>query len=272
MMTGRRRDSHHVDYLYPCYAGGCMVAWLAYRNFADCGFSTLLTLSGGIQFFAFLALVLNVYQRKSVAGLSENMILLEACEFGFRLSSTMWLRGYLPADATGAWMYQFCDIATLCCTVLILRAVKLFGTEEEADRDGWFPMWQTILGCLVAAIIIHPDLNDRPFFDIMWTTSLYINVISMLPQLFVLHKCRDEVDALTVHFIAAITLSRLINMVFWCYAFEELKPEEGINSPGFAVVGAHCLQLMVMADFIYYYFQALLFRSKFYRDGGLLGR
>eukprot|EP00397_Hematodinium_sp_SG-2012_P039300 GEMP01042888.1.p1 GENE.GEMP01042888.1~~GEMP01042888.1.p1 ORF type:complete len:107 (+),score=9.93 GEMP01042888.1:730-1050(+) len=105
----------------------------------------------------------------------------------------------------------------------------------------------------------------------MWTTSLYINVVSMLPQLFVLHKCHDEVDALTIHFIAAITLSRLINMVFWCYAFEELTPESGMNAPGFAVVGAHCLQLLVMADFIYYYFKALIFRSKFYRTGGVLG-
>lgn len=265
----RRSDSHHVDYLPQCYVVGIIAACVSYCYFADCGFSTLITLSGGIQFFAFLALLLNVYQRKSVAGLSARMLVLEVCEFAFRLSSTLWLRGYLPADETGSWMFQFCDVAALICSLFILRAVKQFGTEDQASDDACFPATKAVLVCFILATLIHPDLNDRPMFDIFWTTSLYINVISMLPQLCMLRKCSEEVDALTIHFIAAVTLSRLINTIFWCYAFEELTPETGINLPGFAIVGAHCLQLVIMADFVYYYFKALLFRSRFYRIGGV---
>jgi len=267
-----RGDAHGIPYLPLVYAGACFTFIAGYFIFHDAGFSTILTVGACIDFFAFCSLVLNVLWRQSTAGVSKKMLTLEFLVRAFRLSSTLFFRGYLPADSTGSGAFQLCDIGTLICTLLILASTTAFRTEEQEEQDMNFPMKSSILICLTTAIIIHPGLNNNMVFDTAWTFSLYLNVVSMLPQLMMIKKVKEEMDALSVHFVAAITLSRFLNAIFWYYAFEELAPiNGGYNVSGYFVITALCAQVGLMMDFGYYYIKALLTRGKYYRRGGVFG-
>ena len=57
------------------------------------------------------------------------------------------------------------------------------------------------LVCIVLAILIHPDLNNRPVFDSTWTGSLYIDVVSTLPQLWMIGKMGGKVGAVFLRFL-----------------------------------------------------------------------
>ena len=45
-----------------------------------------------------------------------------------------------------------------------------------------------VLGCGALAVLVHPNLNGRPLFDTIWTTSLYIDSVEVLPQLEMLSR------------------------------------------------------------------------------------
>lgn len=95
-------------------------------------------------------------------------------------------------------------------------------------------------------------------FDAIWTASLYVDVVSTLPQLWMIGRLGGKVDALCAHYVALIAVSRALDVVFWYHGFEELAPENGsFNLAGWTVLGAHCLHLILMWDFIYCYVRAV---------------
>lgn len=265
-----RGDDHSIPHLNLVYALAFFVFCTGYFIFHDAGFSTILTVSSGIDFFAFVSLTLNVLWRQSTAGISKKMVFMEMLVRAFRLSSTLFFRGYLPADSTGSGAFQLCDIGTLVCTLSILLCTTVFRTEEQEEQDMNFPLTGAVCGCLLLALLIHPGLNNNFVFDTTWTASLYICVVSMMPQLMMIMKVHEEMDALSVHFVAAITLSRVLNATFWYYAFEELAPSHGgWNISGYFVIMALFGQVFLMMDFGYYYIKALVLRGKYYRRGGV---
>lgn len=262
-------DKHNSTEVRISYMVTMGVILFLFTHFKECGFSTCLTLAGIIQVFACVALFISVSTRQSMKGLSTKMVILQSMVYTFRLSSTLWLRGYLPTDGTGAWLYQLCDIVALMSTVGVLHLSKQLSGPKTNDHDSMFPLKPTIAVCVIIAILIHPDLNDFPLFDTFWTIALYLDVVSLLPQLMLIVRTSEDVHELSIHFIAAMTLSKAINTIFWWYAFEELTPEFGPNIPGFTILGAHIIQLVIMADFIYHYVKALIFKTQFYYPEGM---
>jgi len=265
-----RADVHSMPHLRLIYCLGVGLLIGGYFLLHDTGFSTLLTVSAGIEFFALVVLLINVLFRQSTCGISKKMIILEMMVFFFRLSSTLWLRGYLPADSTGSGLFQLCDAGALLCASGIYTACTHFNTEAQEEMDESFPILTVFSICLVAAILVHPGLNNFAIFDICWTVSVYLNVVSILPQLMMIVKAQEEMDALSSHFVAAVTVSRILNVFFWYHAFEELSPlDGGSNIAGWAILLSLSAQALMMLDFAYYYVKALIFRSKFYRKDGV---
>merc|ERR1719498_1820954 len=95
------------------YLGMLALVSLVYQSFHDIGLSTLLTLSVMVQCFAYACLLLKVCNQKSVAGISGRALCLQAMSYSLRLSSTTWLKGYIPVDGTGDWLYQILDVSAL---------------------------------------------------------------------------------------------------------------------------------------------------------------
>merc|ERR1719197_508788 len=65
------------------------------------GFSSTLTLGAGFQCLGFILLGMQVHKQRVAAGVSGKMLMMYAGTLCFRLSSTVWLNGYLPIDQTG---------------------------------------------------------------------------------------------------------------------------------------------------------------------------
>jgi len=241
------------------YLGAFAIVVLVYQSFHDLGFSTLLTLSVGIQCFAYTCLRLKVSQQKSVLGISGQTLILQALSYGLRLCSTTWLKGYIPVDGTGDWLYQMLDAFALLMGLQIIHCVFKSHRHTYQEEYDTFKVQFIALGCFVLAVLVHPDLNNRPVFDTLWTTALYIDVVAMMPQLAMMGKIGGEVEALTGHFVGATALSKFVNLVFWYHAFSELAPLDGsFNLSGWAIITAHIVQVLLLCDFLFYYVRACI--------------
>jgi len=254
VLTLKSRDDLRIGSMYAAFF---LITMVGMRFFSDLGYSSILTLGAAVQTFGFYHLRETARRNKSLAGISMRTCELYMVMLVTRLISTLCRNGYLPVDSSGDCVYQLCDLASLFLVTqlrLMFEDPVLRGTyQEECDSMN---VSSLVPGCLILAIFIHGDLNDSFFFDSIWTFSMNIDTVAMLPQLWMLAKIGGEVKGMTAHFVVAIILSRACAFSFWIHGHREIghtRRRMGPNIAGGQLLLAHLLQLLLSADFAYYY-------------------
>jgi len=223
--------------------------------------SAALTIGAMVQTFAFALLAMQITYARHAQGISARALGLEAAALIFRLSSTVWLDGYLPVDASGNWMYQALDICSLALVLWLAYQVVVVhkGTYQEAEDT--FPAFHVAMGAVVMAFIFHPDMDDLPLFDSFWMAGLNISAIAVLPQLWLTARAGGRMATLTGHYVAGMAISQLFSAVFLWHAWDFItcKPLiPGVNHGVLAMGFAHVVHMFLLADFTYCYIRSLL--------------
>merc|ERR1719183_663901 len=171
--------------------------------------------------------------------------------------------GYLPIDRSGDWVYQCGDIGSLVIVLNLIYGIHRTYPDSYQSEFDTLDAYKFLPACVILALACHGDLNNSPFFDTVWTISLFLDTISMLPQLWMLTKLGGQVEALTSHYVASLTVSRLLSFAFWLYGYKELVPlKGGPNVAGYTILISHTLQLLLCADFMYYYAKGMKTASR----------
>merc|ERR1719197_2183208 len=255
--NGKRGPSSACDPKMICaYIGCAFLMGTMFQQIAEQEFSSVLTMSVLSQCLAFVLIALQINNAKSVAGISGKTMILQALALCFRLSSTLFLDGYLSLDKTGDMMYQIVDVCSLLMVLHILQCIYKSHRPSYEQEFDTMDVKNMVIGCVGLAVVIHPDLNDWAAFDIAWTVSLYLDTVAMLPQLFMSAKV-GKVPAYTSHYIAATLVSRAFSAWFWYYGAENIaRVSEGFSFGAAGIIIAHVLQFLFLADFGYYYIKA----------------
>jgi len=213
-----------------------------------------------LQTFALGLIGMQITSSGTGEGISARALALDALALILRLSSTVWLDGYLPVDASGDWVYQATDVCSLALALWLLYQILVVYKSSYQCADDSFPAVSVAVGSILLAALLHCDMNDYPLFDITWMASLFIGVMAALPQLWLIIRNGGKVEALTSHYIAAMAISRVLSGVFMWYARQDItcKPWiQGVNHGIWTILGAHLLHLILLGDFAYYYGMAL---------------
>merc|ERR1719453_1885965 len=193
-----------------------------------------------------------------IGGLSARTLAIYAFALVFRLSSTLFLDGYLPLDHSGNYMHQIGDLSSLAMALYALRELLKRRTAATVETEEVLCVKNLVLGSIGLAILIHPDLNDWATFDIMWTAGLYADTVAMIPQLFLISKA-GQVPKYTAHFIMAMAVSKLFSAWFWYYGAENIaRLHGGFCWSSVAIIVAHAIQFLLLADFGFYYVKAAI--------------
>lgn len=92
---------------------------------------------------------------------------------------------------------------------------------------------------------------------------MYIETFAILPQLFMFQKNKSgTVELLTSHFVFCLGFSRFFEFLFWFASHNELNDNRRSagyfgQSVGYFVVVSQVIQLVLMADYFYYYVRAI---------------
>jgi hypothetical protein len=239
------------------------VMGLLMREFSDQDFSAVLTVAAGVQCFGFALLLHKVQSFQTVAGLSARTLELYAAFFVFRLTSTCQKNGYIPVDRSGDWLYQAIDLASLLMVLNLLYCVHVKHRQSyDADQDMGLEVYRVAIVLMVVGCFVHGDLNHNVLYDVIWSISLMLDMVALVPQLVLMYKL-PRVEALNAHFVFAIVLSRAMTFWFWFVGMPELAPKNGgANVTGWVIVGAHAFQLLVSAEFVIKYVTAAFRQSK----------
>lgn len=232
-----------------------------YHFVAEGEFSSILTMSVMFQCLGFALLVGQVLSKGSAAGISGRSLGLEAIALMLRLSSTTWLNGYLPVDASGDFIYQATDFLSLALVAGLLYQVVMARGNGYQEAEDSLPIVPIIVGAVVLATLLHADMNSRPVFDAAWMAGLFVGAVAVMPQLWMITKTGGKVEALTSHYIAAMAISRVLSGAFMWHARHDITCEpwvEGWEHAIVAVLGAHALNLVLLGDFAYFYVRAVM--------------
>lgn len=232
-----------------------VLIWFFVVEMVEADFSMILTVGASLQFLGFLVLCVRVRLHQSVDGLSSRSLTLFAVHFLLKLSTTSMKNGYIPADETGDFMYQLMDFGSLCCCANLLYLVhKKFASTYEAEQD-LQRVQPLIVVPVLLGFIVHGNFNKNKLFDSMWSASLNVETVALLPQLALMAAAGAcKVDRSTFHFLACLIGSAICRFEFWWYASSE------ITSPIAAahVVLAHCLQLLFIGALLFFYARSWL--------------
>lgn len=228
---------------------------------ADGEFSAILTMSVMLQCLAVVLLALQVISTGSASGISARALGLDLLGLCCRLSSTLWLNGYLPVDASGDYIFQAIDICSVCVLLWLLHEVLVVKKHTyQADEDS-LPVGGMAIGSFILAAMLHGNMNSRPFFDTLWMAGLFVSTVAVMPQLWLITRAGGHVASLTSHHIAAMAASRVLSGIFMWHARGDITCTPwmmGWNHAIWAILGAHLLHMILLSDFAYMYVKAVI--------------
>merc|ERR1719345_196969 len=112
-----------------------------------------------VQCLAVVLLSMQSVSSGVATGISARALSLEAISLVCRLSSTLWLNGYLPVDASGDHIFQAVDICSLGVLAWLLhQTLVLKQNTYQADEDS-MPIVPIAIGALFLAALLHGDMN-----------------------------------------------------------------------------------------------------------------
>jgi len=129
--------------------------------------------------------------------------------------------------------------------------VYLMYHKFKATYDGNHDTFRIefLLGpCVLLGLIINHEFS---LMEILWTFSIYLESVAILPQLFMVSKT-GEAETITSHYLFALGSYRGLYILNWIYRYYF----EGFYD--IIAIIAGCIQTILYCDFFYLYITKVL--------------
>jgi ER lumen protein retaining receptor len=172
---------------------------------------------------------------------------------------------YLDLFTTFYSLYNSCMkvlyIATTASIIYMIRLSEPICSTYDKAQDTFLHWKFAVAPCAVIAFITHllgSGFSKFDLLELLWTFSIYLESIAILPQLIVLQRYR-EVENLTGNYILFMGAYRAFYILNWIYR----SYHEPMYQHHFVVYFCGVLQTVLYADFFYYYFKSKQKGGKF---------
>ncbi|CAD6189343.1 unnamed protein product [Caenorhabditis auriculariae] len=193
---------------------------------------------------AIVILLSKIWKTRSCSGISARTQILFAIVFVTRYLDLF--TSYVSAYNT---IMKIFFITSSIATVYLML-FKFRGTyEKESDQ---FRVYLLVVPAAVLALFIN---NGFTVMEILWTFSIYLEAIAIMPQLFMLQSTGCA-ETITAHYLFALGMYRAFYLVNWIFRYYT----ESYFDPIATVAGV--VQTVLYADFFYLYFTRVVRANK----------
>ncbi|XP_010271702.1 PREDICTED: ER lumen protein-retaining receptor-like [Nelumbo nucifera] len=71
-----------------------------------------------------------------------------------------------------------------------------------------------VVSCSLLDLLVHPSTTHHHFNRIAWAFCVYMEAVSVLPQLHVMQNTKI-VEPLTAHYVFALEIARFLSCAHW---------------------------------------------------------
>jgi len=142
-------------------------------------------------------------------------------------------------------------IVTSVGIVYLMKFKAPYCDTYDKSKDVFFLPY-IIVPCAILALLVNEYFSVT---EILWTFSIYLEAIAIIPQLIVVHQYAKQsggfVETLTSHYVFALGGYRALYLLNWIYRF---CTEVGYRDWIVWISGV--VQTAMYADFFYFYIKA----------------
>ncbi|XP_023949488.1 ER lumen protein-retaining receptor isoform X1 [Bicyclus anynana] len=189
---------------------------------------------------AIIILLLKIWKTRSCAGISGKSQILFSVVYTARYLDL--LTAYVSAYNT---IMKLVFIAASYATVYLMY-VKFKATYDH--NHDTFRIEFLLIPTLILALLVNREFTA---LEVLWTFSIYLESVAILPQLFLVSKT-GEAESITSHYLFALGSYRGLYLLNWIYRYifeEHFEP--------IAVI-AGVVQTVLYCDFFYLYITKVL--------------
>eukprot|EP00197_Chlamydomonas_leiostraca_P012206 CAMPEP_0202868522 /NCGR_PEP_ID=MMETSP1391-20130828/10925_1 /ASSEMBLY_ACC=CAM_ASM_000867 /TAXON_ID=1034604 /ORGANISM="Chlamydomonas leiostraca, Strain SAG 11-49" /LENGTH=190 /DNA_ID=CAMNT_0049548703 /DNA_START=148 /DNA_END=720 /DNA_ORIENTATION=- len=137
-------------------------------------------------------------------------------------------------------------LASSFTIIYLIRYHKVIKVTYDRDQDT-FRYYFLVLPCLVLAFVLN---NERTVMEVLWTFSIYLEAVAILPQLVLLQRTQN-IDNLTGNYVFLLGTYRGLYILNWIYRY--------MTEPGYRqwlVWISGIVQTIIYCDFFWYYIKS----------------
>lgn len=184
---------------------------------------------------AIVILLLKIWKTRSCAGISGKTQAMFAICFITRYLD-LFIHFVSLYNTVMKVIYISCSVAT--CYLMFVKFKATYDGNHDSMRAEFLIIPAAGLACLLN--------HDFAPMEILWTFSIYLECVAILPQLFMISKT-GEAETITSHYLFAQGSYRALYIANWIYRFNYEKHIDWI-----AIV-AGIIQTVLYCDFFYLY-------------------
>lgn len=189
---------------------------------------------------AIIVLLLKIWKTRSCAGISGKSQILFAIVYTTRYLDL--ITTYISAYNT---VMKVVFIGASYATLYLIY--MKFKATYDHNHDT-FRVEFLLAPALVLSLLINHDFN---VLEVLWTFSIYLESVAILPQLFLVSKT-GEAESITSHYLFALGSYRALYLLNWVYRYLAEAHYDLI-----AIV-AGVVQTVLYCDFFYLYITKVL--------------
>jgi ER lumen protein retaining receptor len=151
------------------------------------------------------------------------------------------------------------DMLTLIATGAVIYALRFKLVDTYQDDQDSVKTYYVVIPCVALAALAHPGTNHPLPFRILWALCVYLEAVSVLPQLRMMQNAK-VVEKFTAHYVFALGLSRFISCAHWVLQIIDgdsfLLQAIGSGLWPAMVLLSEIVQTFILADFCWYYIKS----------------
>lgn len=126
-----------------------------------------------------------------------------------------------------------------------IRFKEPFRSTNDKSQDTFLHWKFAVLPCAILALVFNEEFG---VLEILWTFSIYLEAVAIVPQLIMLQRYGD-VENLTSNYVVLLGIYRLFYVVNWVY---RAMNESSYHTIWLMMI-AGIVQTALYVDFFYYY-------------------
>nr|GEV45679.1 putative ER lumen protein-retaining receptor C28H8.4 [Tanacetum cinerariifolium] len=196
-------------------------------------------------------LIYKLMKEKTCAGLSLKTQELTAIFLAVRLYCSF----VMEYD-----IHTLLDLATLATTLWVIFMIRFkLKSSYMEDKDN-LQMYYVAVPCVILALAIHPSTSHHIINRIFWAFVVYLEAVSVLPQLRVMQNTKI-VEPFTAHYVFALGVARFLSCAHWVLQVLDSRGHL-LTALGYGlwpsmVLISEIVQTFILADFCYYYIKSV---------------
>ncbi|KAI4316936.1 hypothetical protein L6164_024860 [Bauhinia variegata] len=158
-------------------------------------------------------------------------------------------------------IHTLLDSATLGTTLWVIYMIRFKLKSSYMDDKDNFEIYYVVIPCALLSLFIHPTTHHHLVNRILWAFCVYLEAVSVLPQLRVMQNTKI-VEPFTAHYVFALGVARFLSCAHWVLQVLDTRGRL-LTALGYGlwpsmVLLSEIVQTFILADFCYYYVKSLV--------------